>query len=202
MLPSPLLSLRRAFQLSMQLRRLALALGLGLLGASCAKSHEPAESAWAEAHYPSYPSPAQGKADPSLTPAGSKGEPVEQEAPGVAAAGSPLRQKYEGARALRTLKGKATYYGDSLAGNKTANGDRYDPKKFSAAHRTLRFGTIVRVIRTDTGQSTYVRINDRGPFGNKDRIIDLSRAAATELAMIRAGVVSVRVEIVEDPPNS
>jgi len=117
-------------------------------------------------------------------------------------AGSPLRKTYEGSRALRTLTGKATYYGDSLAGNKTANGDRYDPKKFSAAHRTLRFGTIVRVVRTDTGKSTYVVINDRGPFGSKDRIIDLSRAAATELEMIRAGVVSVRVEIVEEPGNS
>ena len=60
----------------------------------------------------------------------------------------------------------------------------------------------MRVVRTDTNQVTYVKINDRGPFGASKRIIDLSRAAAQELGMLRAGVVRVRVEILERPPAS
>jgi rare lipoprotein A len=73
---------------------------------------------------------------------------------------------------------------------------------FTAAHRSLPFGTIVRVVRTDTGRVTYVKVNDRGPFGSSKRIIDLSRAAAEELQMMRAGVVPVRVEILERPAAS
>jgi rare lipoprotein A len=93
------------------------------------------------------------------------------------------------------LEGRATYYSDALAGNHTANGERYDPRAMTAAHRTLKFGTQVRVTRRDTGSSVVVRINDRGPFGDRRRIIDLSRAAAQELGMIRAGVVDVSVEV-------
>ncbi len=115
---------------------------------------------------------------------------------------SPLAESYRNQKALSTLEGKATYYGDSLSGNKTANGERYSPREFTAAHKKLPFGTVVRVIRLDTGKSTYVRINDRGPFGAKDRIIDLSRAAAEELEMIRAGVVPVRVEILTRPDSA
>jgi rare lipoprotein A len=93
------------------------------------------------------------------------------------------------------LHGKATYYANSLAGNKTASGQVYDPELFTAAHRKLPFGTIVRVVRTDTQRYVYARVNDRGPFGNSQRIIDLSYAAAERLDMLRAGVVPVRVEI-------
>jgi rare lipoprotein A len=96
-------------------------------------------------------------------------------------------------------RGEASYYSDSLAGNHTASGDIYDPKKHTAAHRKLAFGTVVRVTRTDTGAATYVTINDRGPFGSGERIIDLSRAAAEDLAMMKAGVVKVRVEVLEKP---
>lgn len=93
-------------------------------------------------------------------------------------------------------KGLATHYADSLAGNKTASGERYQPSALTAAHRTLPFGTIVDVTRSD-GRSVRVRINDRGPFAGKKRIIDLSRKAAEEIGMIRDGVVSVTVTIVE-----
>ena len=95
----------------------------------------------------------------------------------------------------RVLHGRASYYSDALAGNRTANGERYDPRAMTAAHRTLAFGTHVRVTRPDTGSSVVVRINDRGPFAGRRRIIDLSRRAAQELGMIRAGVVDVRVEV-------
>ncbi|HEX2735011.1 MAG TPA: septal ring lytic transglycosylase RlpA family protein [Polyangiaceae bacterium] len=115
----------------------------------------------------------------------------------VARSESELLSRYEGKSPTRVLKGKATYYGDSLAGHKTANGDVYDPGAFTAAHRTLPFNTVVRVVRLDTQRYVYVRINDRGPFGSADRIIDLSRIAAERLGMLRAGVVKVRVEVLE-----
>lgn len=97
----------------------------------------------------------------------------------------------------RVLLGKATYYADSLAGNKTASGVRYDPRAYTAAHRTLPFGTVVRVRRVDNGASVTVKITDRGPFAGRERIIDLSRAAAESLGMIREGVVDVQVEVIE-----
>src|SRR5690606_15659747 len=112
---------------------------------------------------------------------------------------SLLAKEYAGKKSLETLSGKATYYADSLAGNSTASGEVYDPKEHTAAHKKLPFGTVVRVVREDTSAVTYARINDRGPFGEKDRIIDLSRAAAEELDMMKAGVVSVRVEVVDKP---
>lgn len=103
----------------------------------------------------------------------------------------------------RVLEGQAAYYSDSLAGNSTASGEPYDPSRLTAASRDLPFGTRVRVTRLDREGnamgSVEVRINDRGPFGNRRRIIDLSRAAAEELEMIRAGVVPVRLEILSVP---
>jgi rare lipoprotein A len=94
------------------------------------------------------------------------------------------------------VRGVASYYGDSFAGRPTASGEPYDPRAFTAAHRTYPFGSVVRVVREDSGQITYVRINDRGPFV-RGRVIDLSRAAAQAIDMLRAGVVRVRVELVE-----
>jgi rare lipoprotein A len=91
--------------------------------------------------------------------------------------------------------GKASYYADSLAGNKTGSGEPYDPKAFTAAHRVLPFGTWVEVRRKD-GRSVRVRINDRGPFAGRGRVIDLSRAAAEQLGMIREGVVDVDIYMV------
>jgi rare lipoprotein A len=93
--------------------------------------------------------------------------------------------------------GRASYYSDKLAGRKTANGERYDPRQLTAAHRTLAFGTVVEVSRAD-GRSVRVRINDRGPFTG-GRVIDLSRRAAEELGMVRSGVVDVTLTVVERP---
>ena len=112
---------------------------------------------------------------------------------------SPLAASYSGRGAIEQLRGSATYYADSLAGNRTASGERYRPEGFTAAHRTLPFGTIVRVTRSDNSRVTYVKINDRGPFAGKERIIDVSKAAAKELDMLRAGVVDVRVDVLELP---
>ncbi len=108
-----------------------------------------------------------------------------------------LAAVYSARRALSVQEGQASYYGNSLAGHKTASGERYDPRAFTAAHRTLALGTVARVRRADTGAVVYVRITDRGPFGSSHRIIDLSHAAAERLGMIRAGVAEVRLEVVE-----
>ncbi len=92
--------------------------------------------------------------------------------------------------------GRASYYGRRFAGRKTANGERFNPRAMTAAHRTLPFGTKVRVRHARTGKSVVVRINDRGPFA-KRRIIDLSRAAAERLGMVQSGHARVELELLD-----
>ena len=91
-------------------------------------------------------------------------------------------------------EGLASYYGHKFHGRRTASGEIYDENKMTAAHKTLAFGTTVRVTDVTNGQSVVVRINDRGPFV-EGRIIDLSYRAAGQLGMISAGVVKVRLEV-------
>lgn len=91
-------------------------------------------------------------------------------------------------------EGDASFYSDRLEGNTTANGERYDPEALTAAHRTLRFGTRVEVRRSN-GARVVVCINDRGPFVS-GRVIDLSRAAAESLGIIRAGVAPVALRVI------
>ena len=92
-------------------------------------------------------------------------------------------------------RGLATFYGVEQHGGPTASGERFDRHKLTAAHRTLPLGTRVRVTNTRNGRSVEVRINDRGPYGGRGRIIDVSEAAARRLDMIDAGVVPVTVEV-------
>ncbi|MEM9810260.1 MAG: septal ring lytic transglycosylase RlpA family protein [Pseudomonadota bacterium] len=92
------------------------------------------------------------------------------------------------------FSGEASYYAASLDGNPTASGEIYRHDGYTAAHRTLPFGTQVRVTRRDTGQAVTVTINDRGPYAD-DRVIDLSGAAARKLDMDQVGVVMVDVEV-------
>jgi rare lipoprotein A len=93
-------------------------------------------------------------------------------------------------------EGYATWYGGELQGSATASGERFNKNAFTAAHRTLPLQTRVRVTNKRNGKSVVVRINDRGPFGNKSRIIDLSEAAARVIGIIDAGVAPVRLEVV------
>jgi rare lipoprotein A len=90
--------------------------------------------------------------------------------------------------------GQASYYANKFKGRKTASGELYDPDKFTAAHRTLPFGTMVRVMNLDNKKIVTVRINDRGPHV-KSRIIDLSYAAAEKLDIIRKGIGEVAIEV-------
>lgn len=92
--------------------------------------------------------------------------------------------------------GMASYYGNEFQSRKTANGERFDQGKLTAAHKKLPFGTRVRVTNRDNGRSVVVRINDRGPFV-RGRIIDLSSSAFKRIASLNAGVVPVRIEIVD-----
>lgn len=90
-------------------------------------------------------------------------------------------------------RGMASWYGPGFHGRRTASGEPYNMDAMTAAHQTLPFGTLVEVRNLDNGLATTVRINDRGPF-EKNRIIDLSRAAAKAIGMIGPG--TARVELV------
>ncbi len=101
----------------------------------------------------------------------------------------------------QVLTGVASYYHDSLHGNKTASGKIYNKNQLSAAHKSLPLGTRVRVTEPGSGRSVILEVNDRGPF-IKGRIIDLSRRAATELGMIKKGLAKVKVEVLSLPGRS
>ncbi|HVU51996.1 MAG TPA: septal ring lytic transglycosylase RlpA family protein [Polyangia bacterium] len=94
--------------------------------------------------------------------------------------------------------GQASYYGAKFTGRRTASGERYDPRKLTAAHKSLPLGTLIRVTRTSggaDGPSVEVRVNDRCGCTH-GRIVDLSRAAAQRLHMLDDGVAAVRLEVV------
>jgi rare lipoprotein A len=93
-----------------------------------------------------------------------------------------------------TYEGKASWYGREQHGGPTASGEKFNMNALTAAHRTLRLNTRVRVINLRNGREVVVRINDRGPY-SRGRIIDVSFAAARALGMIEAGVVPVRIEV-------
>lgn len=94
------------------------------------------------------------------------------------------------------LSGRASWYGSDFHGQTTASGEPYDMYGFTAAHKTLPFHTIVRVIHPKTRKSVVVRINDRGPYAD-GRIIDLSKAAARDLDMIRRGTMPVVLRVLQ-----
>lgn len=93
------------------------------------------------------------------------------------------------------MQGMASWYGQQFHGRPTASGEPFDMNGFTAAHKTLPFGTRVRVTHQETKKSVVVRITDRGPFV-RGRVIDLSYGAAKDLGMIQAGVVPVQLEVV------
>ncbi len=97
----------------------------------------------------------------------------------------------------QTQTGKASFYADRFSGRLTANGERFNPKKFTAAHRHLPFDTKVLVTNLANNKSVVVRINDRGPYVS-GRIIDLSHAAAKKLGFIKKGVTDVVIKVVDE----
>lgn len=93
------------------------------------------------------------------------------------------------------VQGKVAYYGGKFAGRKTASGERFNPNALTMAHKSLPFGTLVRVTNLQSNKSVVVRVNDRGPT-TPDRVGDLSRAAASKIRMLRSGVVEAKLVVV------
>ena len=98
----------------------------------------------------------------------------------------------------QTFRGKASYYADEFNGRQTSSGEIFDMNDFTAAHKTLPFGTVVEVKNLSNGKTVIVKINDRGPFV-LDRIIDLSKAAAKQIDLIRTGTADVELRIISVP---
>jgi len=96
---------------------------------------------------------------------------------------------------LARMRGRASWYGPRFQGRRTANGERFNPSAYTAAHRSLPFGTKVKVINLRNRRSVVVRINDRGPYV-RGRIIDLSKAAARSIGMIGQGTAPVRLQVI------
>jgi rare lipoprotein A len=94
-----------------------------------------------------------------------------------------------------TQTGKVSWYGPGFHGRQTANGEIFDTNDMTMAHRSLAFGSKVRVTNLDNGRSIVVRVNDRGPYVG-GRIADLSHAAASRLGFVEEGVVHARIELI------
>ncbi|TMA20506.1 MAG: septal ring lytic transglycosylase RlpA family protein [Deltaproteobacteria bacterium] len=109
--------------------------------------------------------------------------PPEQQAPAP-------RQRHEFQR------GVASYYGNEFEGRRTASGVLYNSRFMTCAHRTLPFGTVIRVTDVETSKSVVVKVTDRGPYA-KGRVVDLSLAAARKLGIVDRGLARVTVEIVQ-----
>lgn len=184
------------------------AAGLWLL-VGCGDSRPPAKSPLDPAHQPKSArgayvtvgskAPVPATIQPQTQPPPTAERPVPKE---PSPTSEQLAGRFGSKRALSVQQGSASYYSDAFAGRSTASGAPYEPHAFTAAHRHLPFGSVLRVTRRDGGQVVYVRVTDRGPFA-RGRIVDLSRAAAEQLGMMRAGVVKVKVEVVEyGPPKA
>lgn len=118
---------------------------------------------------------------------------VAASAPARAAAANPAPAGADASASAS--EGKVAYYGRAFAGRRTASGQRFDPNALTMAHRSLPFGSMVRVTHVKNRKSVVVRVNDRGPT-SPDRIGDLSMAAAKRIGMTRAGVADVKLEVV------
>ncbi|WP_018345033.1 septal ring lytic transglycosylase RlpA family protein [Cytophaga aurantiaca] len=104
---------------------------------------------------------------------------------------------FEGLAQTEAASGSASYYANKFQGRKTASGEKYDKNKLTAAHRTYAFGTKLKVTNIANGKSVVVTVNDRGPYA-KQRLIDLSYAAAKHIDMIKQGVAEVHIEVVSN----
>nr|WP_245413759.1 septal ring lytic transglycosylase RlpA family protein [Fulvimarina endophytica] len=100
----------------------------------------------------------------------------------------------ESASAASVSGGHASFYGKRFHGRTTANGEKFNMNAMTAAHKTLPFGTKVKVTNRSNGKSVVVRINDRGPY-IRGRVIDLSRGAAAKIGMINSGTANVKIDI-------
>lgn len=100
-------------------------------------------------------------------------------------------------KSAEVATGVVSWYGDKFHGRKTASGEVYDKNELTAAHKTLPFGTKIRVTNIKNGKSVVVEINDRGPYA-KARVLDLSKAAFNEIGHVNSGIMQVEYEVLED----
>jgi rare lipoprotein A len=131
-------------------------------------------------------------AAPAATPAAPPAAPVA--APAAAPAATPAAAP-AAAPAGDVSEGKLAWYGKKFAGRKTASGERFNPNAMTMAHKTLPFGTRVKVTNLANQRSVVLRVNDRGPT-QADRVGDVSLAAARKLGMLKGGVVNAKMEVV------
>jgi rare lipoprotein A len=108
----------------------------------------------------------------------------------------PIATPSQQPRVKSVSKGQASWYGPGFFGNRTASGEVLRPGTLTAAHRSLPFGTQVRVTNMGNGRSAIVRINDRGPF-HGHRVIDLAHGAANQLGLISSGIANVKLEVLQ-----
>jgi rare lipoprotein A (peptidoglycan hydrolase) len=180
----------------MKFRSLRFFIGVGLSALSSIFTH----SAHSKVVEPAKLDKKIKKRDTSLTSSGSS---VNYRSAGAAQGPSPtseekkVKSRTDEPDVVSTSTGKASWYGGRWIGRKTANGEIYRAGDMTAAHKTLPFGTRVRVTDQNTGESTIVRINNRGPYV-RGRVIDLSEAAAKELGMKNRGVARVKLEVLAD----
>lgn len=142
------------------------------------------------------PSPAVALAAPARTVAAAAAAPT----PAILAP-KPTALKTASLKGTQILHGLASWYGGVFDGRKTASGETYDKNALTACHPTLPFGSLVRVINRSNKKSVVVRINDRGDLGSGKRVIDLSWAAAHQLAMVESGVARVDLEVISKGPG-
>jgi rare lipoprotein A len=125
-------------------------------------------------------------------------ETIIQPAPAQPETTKPPIKKIPPGQAELPQTGEASWYGAQHQGKRTASGEIFNQELFTAAHRTLPFGSKIKVTNLANGKSVEVKINDRGPF-REDRIIDLSQAAAKALEFLQSGQATVRLELISDP---
>jgi rare lipoprotein A len=128
----------------------------------------------------------------------SPAETTIQPVPAEPQTAKPPIKKTPSVEAKLPQTGEASWYGAQHRGKRTASGEIFDQELFTAAHRTLPFGSMIKVTNLANGKSVNVKINDRGPF-REDRIIDLSQAAANALEFLQSGRATVRLELLSDP---
>lgn len=150
---------------------------------------------------PPSPGPRAAAPRPSVAPPhDAPGEAVDDVPAPVSLAERPRPELLGGEVPREFQRGTASWYGPRFNGRRTASGERFDMREFTAAHRTLPFGTLVRVHSLVNGRDVDVRITDRGPYAG-NRIIDLSRAAAEELGMLGLGFKEVVLMVPESMPE-
>lgn len=111
------------------------------------------------------------------------------------------RLKHPGTYSGLVYYGNASYYADKFEGRNTSSGEPFDQSKLTAAHRTFPFGTTLRVTNQKTGETTEVKVNDRGPYSDH-ALIDLSKAAFDAIAHLGSGIIPVEIEVIYDNPES